>query len=60
MEAEYRRRRRDLAEMLAMLRDAGISDYSIFLDRETDTLLPSAPDGEPRMDALAKIGRLLE
>lgn len=38
-EAEYRRRHDAIwPEMLAMLHDAGISDYSIFLDRETDTL----------------------
>jgi L-rhamnose mutarotase len=39
MEAEYRRRHDEIwPEMVAMLREAGVSDYSIFLDRETDTL----------------------
>jgi len=39
MEAEYKRRHDEIwPEMLAMLREAGVSDYSIFLDRETDTL----------------------
>jgi L-rhamnose mutarotase len=38
-EAEYVRRHDAIwPEMLAMLRDAGISDYSIFLDRETHML----------------------
>ncbi len=39
MEAEYKRRHDEIwPEMLAMLREAGVSDFSIFLDRETDTL----------------------
>ncbi|HET7716651.1 MAG TPA: L-rhamnose mutarotase [Bauldia sp.] len=39
MEDEYRRRHDEIwPEMLALLRGAGISDYSIFLDRETDAL----------------------
>ncbi len=38
-EDEYRRRHDAIwPEMLAMLREAGVADYSIFLDRETDTL----------------------
>lgn len=39
MEAEYKRRHDEIwPEMVKMLKDAGVSDYSIFLDRETDTL----------------------
>jgi L-rhamnose mutarotase len=39
MEAEYRRRHDEIwPELVALLKDAGISDYSIHLDRETDTL----------------------
>lgn len=38
-EAEYKRRHDELwPEMAAMLRKAGVSDYSIFLDRETLSL----------------------
>lgn len=55
MEAEYRRRHDEIwPEMLAMLRDAGVSDYSIFLDRETDTLFAVLWRTENHgMDALA-------
>jgi L-rhamnose mutarotase len=39
VEAEYRRRHDALwPELARALRDAGISDYSIFLDEETRTL----------------------
>ena len=39
METEYKRRHDEIwPEMAAMLKEAGVSDYSIFLDRETDTL----------------------
>ena len=39
MEAEYRRRHDDIwPELVALLKQAGISDYSIHLDRETNTL----------------------
>lgn len=39
MEAEYRRRHDEIwPELSVLLVDAGISDYSIHLDRETDTL----------------------
>lgn len=38
-EAEYKRRHDELwPEMAAILRKAGVSDYSIFLDRETLSL----------------------
>ena len=38
-EAEYRRRHDAIwPEFVALLKDAGISDYSIHLDRETGTL----------------------
>jgi L-rhamnose mutarotase len=38
-EAEYRRRHDEIwPELAALLRAAGISDYSIHLDRETGTL----------------------
>ena len=39
MEAEYRKRHDAIwPELAALLREAGISDYSIHLDRETGTL----------------------
>ena len=38
-EAEYRRRHDAIwPELVALLREAGVSDYSIHLDRETGTL----------------------
>ncbi|WP_299815555.1 L-rhamnose mutarotase [uncultured Jannaschia sp.] len=38
-EAEYRRRHDAIwPELVELLRDAGVSDYSIHLDRETSTL----------------------
>jgi L-rhamnose mutarotase len=39
MEAEYRRRHDEIwPELVALLRESGVSDYSIHLDRETNTL----------------------
>ena len=39
MEAEYRRRHDEIwPELVALLHEAGVSDYSIHLDRETNTL----------------------
>ncbi len=39
MEAEYKRRHDEIwPELVALLRDAGVSDYSIHLDRETNIL----------------------
>ena len=39
MEAEYRKRHDEIwPELVALLKDAGISDYSIYLDPETDIL----------------------
>jgi L-rhamnose mutarotase len=39
MKAEYKRRHDGIwPELVALLRDAGISDYSIHLDEETNTL----------------------
>ncbi|MEV4609306.1 L-rhamnose mutarotase [Neorhizobium sp. LMR1-1-1.1] len=39
MEAEYRKRHDEIwPELSALLREAGVRDYSIHLDRETDTL----------------------
>lgn len=39
LEAEYRRRHDEIwPELDALLREAGISEYSIFLDEETHTL----------------------
>jgi L-rhamnose mutarotase len=39
MEAEYRKRHDEIwPELQALLHDAGVSDYSIHLDRETNTL----------------------
>jgi L-rhamnose mutarotase len=38
-EAEYKRRHDEIwPELVALLKEAGISDYSIHLDRETGTL----------------------
>jgi L-rhamnose mutarotase len=54
MAEEYRRRHDQIwPELAALLRDAGISDYSIFLDPETNALfatLKLRPDG--KRDAL--------
>ena len=39
MEAEYKRRHDEIwPELVDLLKEAGISDYSIHLDRKTDTL----------------------
>jgi L-rhamnose mutarotase len=39
MEAEYRRRHDAIwPELIKLLHDAGVSDYSIHLDRQTNTL----------------------
>lgn len=39
MEAEYQRRHDEIwPELVSLLREAGISDYSIHLDRETNIL----------------------
>ncbi|WEX08842.1 L-rhamnose mutarotase [Chelativorans sp. AA-79] len=39
MREEYKRRHDEIwPELVALLKDAGISDYSIHLDAETDTL----------------------
>ena len=39
MEAEYKRRHDAIwPELVALLKQAGVADYSIHLDRETDTL----------------------
>lgn len=39
MEAEYRKRHDEIwPELVALLREAGVSDYSIHLDRETNIL----------------------
>ncbi|MHB8964059.1 MAG: L-rhamnose mutarotase [Saccharofermentanales bacterium] len=38
-EEEYKRRHDEIwAELVKVLEDAGVSDYSIYLDKETDTL----------------------
>ena len=39
MEAEYKKRHDEIwPELVTLLTDAGVSDYSIHLDRETNTL----------------------
>jgi L-rhamnose mutarotase len=56
MEAEYRRRHDEIwPELVALLKDAGVSDYSIHLDRETNALFGVLwrADGH-RMDDLPK------
>ncbi len=38
-EAEYKKRHDEIwPELAALIRESGVSDYSIFLDRETNTL----------------------
>jgi len=51
---EYRRRHEEIwPELVELLREAGISDYSIFLDPETDALFAVLRrDDDHRMDAL--------
>lgn len=40
MEAEYRKRHDEIwPELVDLLREAGVSDYSIHLDRETNSLI---------------------
>lgn len=54
--AEYQRRHDQIwPELCTLLRDAGVSDYSIFLDEETNILFAvlRRPDGH-RMDDLPK------
>ena len=42
MKDEYRRRHDDIwPELAKLLRDSGISDYTIFLDEQTNTLFAS-------------------
>ena len=55
MEAEYKRRHDEIwPELAALLKDAGISDYSIHLDRDTNTLFGVLwRTDDHRMDALA-------
>jgi L-rhamnose mutarotase len=39
MEADYKRRHDEIwPDLSKLLKDAGVSDYSIYLDRETNTL----------------------
>ncbi|NBC28915.1 MAG: L-rhamnose mutarotase [Spirochaetes bacterium] len=39
MKEEYRKRHNEIwPELVRLLRDAGVSDYSIFLDEDTNTL----------------------
>ncbi|WP_152046224.1 L-rhamnose mutarotase [Aureimonas psammosilenae] len=54
MEAEYRRRHDEIwPELVSLLKDAGVSDYSIHLDRETNHLFGVLwRDLDHRMDAL--------
>jgi L-rhamnose mutarotase len=52
---EYRRRHDGIwPELLALLKSAGISDYSIHLDRETQVLFAVLwRDGEQQMEGLS-------
>jgi L-rhamnose mutarotase len=44
--AEYRRRHDEIwPELTKLLKDAGVSDYSIFLDEETNTLFAVQKQG---------------
>lgn len=53
-EAEYRKRHDEIwPELVTLLKEAGVSDYSIHLDRETDTLFGVLwRRQDHRMDAL--------
>lgn len=53
-EAEYRRRHDEIwPELVALLRDAGVSDYTIWLDRESGALFGTLLRGDPQgMDRL--------
>ena len=55
MKAEYIKRHDEIwPELVALLREAGISDYSIHLDEETDTLFGVLwRSDDHAMDALA-------
>ncbi len=55
-EAEYKRRHDEIwPELVKLLKEAGLSDYSIFLDEETLTLFATAKLTEPDgMAALAQ------
>jgi L-rhamnose mutarotase len=55
MEAEYKRRHDEIwPELVALLKGAGVSDYSIHLDRETNTLFGVLwRTDDHRMDDLA-------
>ncbi|MET1414335.1 L-rhamnose mutarotase [Roseibium sp. HPY-6] len=54
MEAEYKKRHDEIwPELVALLKDAGIKDYSIHLDRETNTLFGVLwRDSDHKMDEL--------
>jgi L-rhamnose mutarotase len=55
-EAEYRRRHDEIwPELAAALREAGVSDYSIFLDEETLTLFAVRRESDS-----AKVAQLRE
>lgn len=53
-EAEYKKRHDEIwPELQALLKDTGISDYSIFLDEETHALFGVLKIGDPaNMDSL--------
>ena len=55
MEAEYKRRHDEIwPELVALLKGAGVSDYSIHLDRQTNTLFGVLwRTDDHRMDDLA-------
>ena len=55
MEAEYKRRHDAIwPDLVALLKDAGIADYSIHLDHETNTLVGVLwRSDDHRMDELA-------
>ncbi|OHV76862.1 L-rhamnose mutarotase [Rhizobium sp. LCM 4573] len=54
MEAEYRKRHDEIwPELVVLLHEAGVSDYSIHLDRETNILFGVLT--RPRDHAMAKL-----
>jgi L-rhamnose mutarotase len=53
--AEYRRRHEEIwPEISSLLKEAGVSDYSIYLDEQTDTLFATMKiTDRKKMDALS-------
>lgn len=54
--AEYKKRHEEIwPEIVSLLKRTGVSDYSIYLDNETDTLFAVMKTGDSaRLDVLSK------